>query len=412
MTSPATSATANVPLDLSKWRRAPNALMVVGGVLAFVGAFVNYRQFSFSWLVAFMFCLSFGLGGLFLVLLHHLFDASWSVATRRVCEHLACLLFPTMAVLFVPIALNVAFAGHDSVLYHWMTLDPHSDHALHAKQPLFTKPAFFAVSVLVFAVWWLLTNRLRHWSLKQDETGAAECTYKMRRYAFWGIWAFAFTLTFGAIMWVKALEHEWFSTMYGVYYFADSVWVTLATLYLLTLALKRLGPLREVAQEKQFYFIGSLLFAFTVFYSYIHFSQYFIIWNANIPEETFWYHLREQGNWRQIGYLIIFGHFFLPFLILLRIDFKLNLMVMLPVCAWAWIMRFMDESFNVMPVLHREGFRPNWIDAACLAFCVGTLAKMFLRAFNAHAPYPQRDPRIAETMGVYVEPHPVQPGGE
>jgi len=94
---------------------------------------------------------------------------------------------------------------------------------------------------------------------------------------------FAITLTLAAIMWVKALHHQWFSTMYGVYYFAGAVWTTIATVYVITIALQRTGPLREVVHEETYYFLGSLQLAFTVFYAYIHFSQYFIIWYGNIP---------------------------------------------------------------------------------------------------------------------------------
>ncbi len=385
------------PLDLAKWRNVPNWLVAGGGLLVLIGAFVDRKQLGFSWLLAYMFFLSFGLGGLFLVLAHHLFDASWSVPIRRLCEHLAGLLFPWMAILFIPLALLAP------QMYPWMMMDK-PDHALHAKQALLNKPMFYLLSVVCFLVWWRLTSGLRSWSLKQDETGAAECTFKMRGYAYWGIFAFALTLTFAAIMYVKALEYEWFSTMYGVYYFADSVWVTLATVYIITTILRRNGQLKGVVNNDTFYYIGSLLFAFTVFYAYIHFSQYFIIWNANMPEETFWYVQREQGSWWNIGMLIIFGHFFLPFLLLLRIDWKLSLRVMVPVCVWAWVMRFCDQAFNIMPVAHPNGFTLHWMDLGCLALIGGVLAKAFLKSFNAHPPFPQRDPRMAESLGVYVPP--------
>jgi hypothetical protein len=108
----------------------------------------------------------------------------------------------------------------------------------------------------------------------------------MRKWSAVGIIVFAVSLTLGAILWVMALQHQWFSTMYGVYYFAESVWTTIATIYVITLALQRAGPLREVVSEETYYFIGSLQLAFTVFYAYIHFAQYFIIWNANVPEES------------------------------------------------------------------------------------------------------------------------------
>ena len=143
-----------------------------------------------------------------------------------------------------------------------------------------------------------------------------------------------------------------------------------------------------------------LWLAFTVFYAYVHFSQYFLIWNANMPEETFYYVKREAGSWWQIGMIIVFGHFLLPFLLLLRIDFKLKLHVMIPLCAWAWLMHFCDVSFNVMPVLHQQGFVLHPLDLACLAFIGGVLAMVFLKYLKAHPPYPIKDPRLGESLGI------------
>lgn len=390
------TANENLPaLDLSKWRKVPTILIVVGGVLALLGAIFKTQQFGYSWLLAYMFFLSICLGGLFLVLVHHLFDAGWSVPIRRVNEHLAFLSVP-MAILFIPIAILAPR------IYPWMNKLAHheTDHAILAKQPLFTFPMFYIVAGLCIAAWIFFSYRLRYWSLRQDTTGEALCTFRMRRLAAIGIFFFAFTLTMAAIMWMKALSHHWFSTMYGVYYFAGSVWTTLATVYVLSALLKRQGPLGPVMREVQFYFIGTLLLAFTIFYAYIHFSQYFIIWNANMPEETFWYVLREEGSWYEIGLLIIFGHFFIPFLALLRIDAKLSLAVMVPLCAWAWLMQFVDLSYNIIPVLHPKGFVLHWVDIACFAFFAGVLAKVFLKYFAAHPPYPLKDPRLHEALGL------------
>lgn len=384
------------PLDLSRWRNLPNALIVGGAVGALLGLLLNRQQFAHSWLLAFMFFLSLCLGGLFLVLVHHLFDAGWSVPIRRFCEHIACLLFPWMAIFFIPIAI---FA---TTLYQWMNVaEPAHDHALHAKWPLFTKPMWYAIAAACFAIWWWLSRRLRAWSLQQDVTGAAECTYKLRRYAAIGIFLFAVTLTFAAIMWMKGLMYQWFSTMYGVYYFAGSAWLTIATVYFITMVLKRTGTLEAVLHEHQFYFLGTLLFAFTVFYAYIHFSQYFIIWNANMPEETFWYAVREKGTWFYVGLVIIFGHFFVPFLALLRIDLKLTFGWMIPICLWTWVMHYVDLSFNIMPVIHPDGYpwQWAWLDLSITALIGGVLAKMFLKDFLRHPPFPIKDPRLCEAMG-------------
>ena len=162
------------------------------------------------------------------------------------------------------------------------------------------------------------------------------------------------------------------------------------------------GPLRGLVHQKTYYFIGSLLFAFTVFYAYVNFAQYFIIWNANMPEETFWYVLREKGTWWNIGMVIIFGHFFLPFLMLLRIDWKLKLSVMLPLVMWAWLMHFVDLSFNIIPVLHPDNYHLNWMDLVCVAFIGGLLAKVFITRLYSHPIVPQKDPRFAESQEIYV----------
>ncbi len=374
--------------------------MGVGAALALLGLILSREQFGYAWLLAFMFFLSLALGALFLVMIHHLFDASWSVPIRRFCEHLASLLFPWLLLLFLPLVPLV------KLIYRWMSLDPATDHALHAKLPLFTMPGFFIVSAFCFLVWWLLSNRLLYWSLKQDETGAAGPTYRMRFYSGLGIVLYAITLTLGAVLWMKGLQHHWFSTMYGVYYFAGAVWMALATAYVITMVLDRLGLLSEIVQEQQYYFIGSLLLAFTVFYAYIHFAQYFIIWNGNIPEETFWYVVREKGTWWWIGLVIIFGHFFIPFLGLLRIDWKSVFPYMTAMAAWAWLVHWVDLSFNVLPVVSPDGFPLKWLwlHAGCWAFMAGFLTTVFLKKLASHPVYPIKDPRLSESMGLY---HPV-----
>jgi hypothetical protein len=391
----------------------PNRLLFGGGAVALlglvIGSFTDIREFGYAWLLAFMTCLSLPLGALFLVLVHHLFDAGWSVPTRRFCEHLACLSASVMFILWLPMAWLAP------KLYPWMepALRANPDHALQAKWPLFTRPGFYLVSLACFAAWYFVSRNLRRWSLQQDETGAADCTYAMRRWSAVGIFLFAVSLTFASIFWMKALSHVWFSTMYGVIYFAGSVWVAVATVYMITLWLEQQGTLRDKLHEHQYYFLGSIFFAFTVFYAYVAFSQYFIIWNANVPEETFWYAVREQGSWFALSIVLIFGHFFLPFLALLRIDAKHFFPLMLFLYAWAWIMHFADMAFNILPVAHPKGFPFQWLwlYLGCLAFMAGLLMKKFISDFQRYAPYPVRDPRLLEALGYRPSASPIS-GGE
>ena len=290
MESTAVTPPAATGLD-PRWRNLPKILISAGALLGFVGVFMPSlrQQFAHSYLLAFMFFLSICLGGLFLTIIHHLFDANWSVPIRRVTEHIAFLL-PVMAALFIPIAVLAP------KIYPWFTMNP-PDHALHAKSAMLNPTFFYIRVVAYFLIWIVLSRSLRASSVAQDKDGAAKWTDKMRFASYIGMPLFAITVTFAVIDWMKSLQHQWFSTMYGVCYFAGSVWLTLTTVYVIAMILRRMGPLTDVLFPTHFYYIGSLIFAFTVFYAYVTFSQYFIIWNANMPEETFWYRLRERGTW-------------------------------------------------------------------------------------------------------------------
>jgi hypothetical protein len=127
-----------------------------------------------------------------------------------------------------------------------------------------------------------------------------------------------------------------------------------------------------------------------------------------MPEETFWYVLREKGTWDAVGkYVIIFGHFFVPFLMLLRIDWKLKLKTMLPLVVWAWLMHLVDIEFQIMPSLHPDSILTAGllVDIACVLFFIGVLMKVFIASLNRYPLYPLKDPRMAEAMDIYVPPH-------
>jgi hypothetical protein len=379
----------------------PGAMIFIGGALALVGALASFirhdgAEFGFSWLLAFMFYYSVALGALFLVLVHHLTDAGWSVGIRRFCEHLAALLFPWLAILFLPVGLM------GPKIYGWMKLSPETNNLVAAKQPVFTTAGFWVTSAVFFGILWLLTSQLRRWSLKQDETGSAECTRKLRFYSGWGIVAFALVLTFSAVLWMQSVQYQWFSAMYGVYFFSSSVWAGLAFVYVIGVFMLKQGILTPVLKQNYFYFIGVLLLAFTLLSAYTEFAQYFVVWNANVPEETFWYLIRENGNWWTLSMILIFGKFFVPFFALLPVSVKTNFKVLVPTCLLIAVMHAADLAFNILPALHNDGYHMKWfiLPLGCLMFMGGILAKVFIRNFNAHPPYPQRDPRLLEAMGV------------
>ena len=411
--------------ETTNWRSIPQIAVGIGLVLCIYGLVQDKQQFAFSYLTAFMFFLSLGLGSLFLVLVHHLFDAGWSSPIRRYCEHLACLLFPWLGLAFIPIG----FLGPEYI-YPWMRIeDPHADHALHVKMALFNKPTWYAASGILFLLWGWLTHRLRYWSLQQDKSGTADfegkllfpehlivgiyrniqglpfekdqqqvvCTRMMRIHSAYGILLFAFSLTLGAILWMKSIQHQFFSTMYGVYYFAGSLWMSISVAWIIGRILKAKNIIPQL-HTLQFYNLGTMLLAFTVFYAYIHFSQYFLIWNAAVPEETFWYVLREKGSWAYVSWALIIGHFLIPFLALLRIDVKLTNKVMVPVFIWVLLMHYMDMYFNVMPEIHEAGPSPALADLGAMLFLGGSLVWIFMRDLFSHPVILMKDPRMGEAL--------------
>ena len=391
---------SNQPTPLLK-SLLPGAMLVVGAVLTLIGLIASLvhnggKEFGFAWLLAFMFYYSITLGALFVVLVHHLTDAGWSVGIRRFCEHIASLLFPWLVILFLP----VGFLGPK--IYRWMHEDPATNDVVAAKLPVFTIPGFWITSAIFFGILGFLSWRLSSLSLEQDKTGSVECTHKMRFHSGWGIVAFAMTLTFSGVLWMQAVQYQWFSAMYGVYFFASSVWAGLAVIYVIAVAMLRQGVLAPVLKVHYFYYLGLMMLAFTLLASYTEFAQYFVVWNANMPEETFWYLMRERGGWWDFSMILILGKFFVPFFALLPIHTKTNFKVLVPVCLLIAVMHFADLAFNILPAWHPRGHHTEWIFlfVGCVLFMGGLLGKIFISKFNAHPPYPQRDPRLLEAMGV------------
>jgi hypothetical protein len=382
----------------------PGVMLFFGGVLTLIGLIASFihnggAEFGLAWLLAFMFYYSIALGALFMVMVHHLTDAGWSVGIRRFCEHLASLLFPALFLLFLPIGLL------GPKIYHWMNLSPATNDLVAAKQPVFNTAGFWITSAVFFGLWWLLSSRLRSLSLAQDKTGAAEITHKMRFYSGWGIVAFALVLTFSGVLWMQAVQYQWFSAIYGVYFFASSIWASLAVIYIISVSLLRRKILAPVLKPHYFYFIGVLLLGFTLLSAYAEFAQYFVVWNANMPQETFWYLIRENDGWWGLSMVLILGKVFIPFFALLPVHAKTNFKVIIPICLLIIVMHYADLAFNILPTWHPAGHHGRWLflHLGCFLFMGGLLGRLFIKKFNASAPYPPRDPRLLEAMG--VNPH-------
>ncbi|MEI6073737.1 MAG: hypothetical protein WCS31_18290 [Verrucomicrobiae bacterium] len=357
----------------------------------FVGAGFDADQFAFSYLFAFMFFFTICMGGLFWILVHHAVDAEWSVVVRRQLENLASLLV-VMAVLFIPLVFVAP------KLWDWMAIPPGTSPLLEEKQPFLTPWFFWMRAAFYFGFFAIAATWLRANSILQDSDGAPRYTVFNRTITFASLPLFAVCLTFSAIDWLMGLDYRWFSTMWGVYIFAGSALSSLCVLVLIITALRRAGYFQGVITPEHFHILGKLMFAFTIFWAYIGFSQYMLIWYANIPEETIYFLRRNTESWQILSTALVAGHFFVPFLLLLPNPGKRNPAFLCGVAVWILAMHLLDIYVVVLPALHQAGVAVSWMDLACLAAIGSTLAAVFLKRLGDAALWPLRDPRLPNSI--------------
>lgn len=403
-----------------------NALGALGGLGLAGSAFLFFKDtdsFAYSWLFAFFFCFTIVCGACFWILLHNASNSGWGVALRRLWENLANMILP-LAILGAPLLLPIvqkplyewmnherkAVAAHHGesaaeALHHAAEANPHL-HALASKAGYLNVSGWYIRYGLFFFVLWHIARTLRAKSVKQDKDGDIKHTMKARSFSCRWLLFYALAITFAAVDWIMALDYLWFSTMWGVYIFAGCAWSSMAVTILVVTWLRGLGYMKDVISEEHYHLMGKLLFAFTVFWAYIAFSQYFLIWYANITEETRYYFTRNTDEWRWVSIFIVVGHFIGPFLVLLSQPRKKKPAVLCLVCVWVLFMHLVDMYWNVIPErgpsLGKGVIIPGaWIgDVVALFGVAGTLGFLFLRGLGKSSLYPCRDPRLLESVNV------------
>jgi hypothetical protein len=363
-----------------------------GLALSAVGFAVNPERFFHSYLVAYMLWVAVGLGALFLVMLHYLVNARWSIVIRRLLESVMATL-PAMAILFLPIVLGL----HQ--LYPWSDASAVAKDALLAKKASYLNSTFFLVRALVyFGIWYLLSRSLYRASIAEDTAYDEARRARTRRVAAGGMLLFAFTSTFAAFDWLMSLDPHWYSTIYGAYVFAGAVLSILSFTMLVALHLHRKGILVDVIGVEHYNDLGKLSFAFVIFWAYMAFSQYLIIWYGNIPEETIWYAHRWVGSWKFVSLFLVIGRFALPFVLLMPKTIKRNLRFLGVISIWMLLMQWVDLYWLVVPEQSPEGAGLSWIDPVTMAGVGGIFVWLFWRRFASAPLIPIGDPRLEGSL--------------
>jgi len=380
----------------SRWFRIFGVAGVAGlgvAVLLAAGRTGGWDRFFASYLVNFLYFLSLALGALVFVLLQHVTRAGWSVAVRRLAEGFAPNVFLPMAFA----ALPVLFGLH--ALYPWTeTAALAHDPLLRAKSAWLNPGFFYARTAIYFTVWTTLSIWFHRRSTEQDVTGEPKLTSAMETASTAGLILFAFTVTFFAFDFVMSLTPHWYSTIFGVYFFAGCILGFFALLLVVSAAVQRAGKLVHAISTEHYHDMGKLMFAFIVFWAYIGFSQYMLMWYANLPEETVWYAARQTGSWTAVSLVLLFGHFLLPFLLLMSRNVKRRKALIVTGAVWILVMQWLDIYWLVMPAKTPAGFAPGASDVATFVGIGGLFFAAAVRRLGAHALAPVKDPRLSESL--------------
>jgi hypothetical protein len=422
-------------------------LGLVSVYLLFVAPAKISAPFAYSWLFAFFFFFTLAVGGCFWTLLHNVSNSGWGTSVRRVMENLGSV-FPWMTLFALPLACPKV----QQWLYEWMNVHREAmkhggnifdgflagfygtesmkkaleaDHQalLVNKQWYMNQVAWYARFAFYFIGLSLVIRALRKFSVAQDSdpNPTTKNLFKARFHSTYTLIIFAITITFAGIDLLQGMKYDWFSTMWGVYLFAGSALNSMAVIIITCTLLMKGGYMKKVVGPEHFHIMGKLLFAFTVFWGYITFSQFFLIWYANIAEETSWFLIRNTGGWNTASIALVFGHFVIPFVILLQAWLKKNPKLLSVMAGYTLVMHILDHYIITIPersvslyamamskVPGTESFAgvtttvPGafWGDILAFAAIGSGFLFFYLRALTQTAVYPHRDPRILESANV------------
>jgi hypothetical protein len=386
--------------------RAPRKALGIGAV-ALLATFglgaTDLGHFYFSYLTAFMFWLSIALGALGFVVIHHTVRAGWSVVVRRLAEHLMTGL-PILGLLFLPILAGLFVPGghgeHETWLFHWAHAP--GDAIIEAKSGYLNTTGFIIRAAICFGLWFVMVRFYRSKSIGQDTGANPTMTRDVQWWGPLGAMAFALTLTIASIDWMMSLDPHWYSTIFGVYFFAGAFMSVNAVLALLCMWLQKHGMLNKIVTVEHYHDLGKYVWAFMIFWAYIGFSQYMLIWYANIPEETIWYGYRLKGSWFIISLVLAAGHFILPFFAMMSRHVKRSRKALMCGAIWMLCMQWLDMYWLIQPVLsHHHGSHDapfHIMDITAFIGIGGIVMAVILKNVMASPLIPVKDPRIQESL--------------
>ncbi len=368
---------------------------IIGLVAGAAGAVSNPDQFFRSWLIGFLFCLGLSMGSLALLMLQHMSGGQWGLVGRRVFEA-ASRNLPLVALMFIPLLFGLP------ALFLWARPDAvAADPILQAKHPYLNVPFFIGRAVLYFGVWMLGSFLLNAWSSAQDRGEVAvtpQDTVRFRRVSAPGLLIYVVLMTFASVDWIMSLDPHWFSTIFGFILVAGQGLAAFALVIAVLAMTSPYEPMRSHLTPGHFHDLGKLLLAFVMLWAYFAFSQFLIIWAGNLPEEIPFFLVRMRNGWQYLSLVLAFGHFVLPFVLLLSRDIKKQFGRLAGIAIFILVMRYVEVLWLVGPMFEPHGFPIHWMDVAIPAGLVGVWLFLFTRQLRSRPLLPLNDPFFKEAF--------------
>lgn len=383
--------------------QVPQKIKTISAVLIFLGlaafAFLLFKDKDRAWhayLTSYFYFTTLALGGLFFASIQHMTKAGWSVNIRRLTESMTS---------FLPVAAVgglVLLAGAPT-LYIWLDKAVVAgDHLLAHKEGYLNLPFFIIRLLVFFGLWLFFAYKIVGFSTQQDKSGDPNLTLRSVPYSVAFVMVFAVTYSFFSIDVIMSLEPHWFSTMFGVYTFAGMFQSTIAFLILLVIYCMKRGVLTGYVDENHLHDLGKFLFAFTVFWAYIAYSQFMLIWYANLPEETGFFMHRLTGPWMWLSAFMLLFKFVIPFLALLPQWAKRNPTHLAAVSVLILIMQYVDNFWLVYPNFDTHHVVLSLPEILIWLGFGGAFVLCVFRFLSKHPVIPIKDPRLQESTHHHV----------
>jgi hypothetical protein len=385
-TLPHTHGSAQQP-DLDSVQRLGLGALAVGLVAGIAGYISSPDQFYRSYLTAFMIAGGLPIGCLGLLMLHHMVGGEWGVIMRRLLEA-GTRTLPYLAILVIPILLFMMPS-----LYEWARPEAMKDHVLAAKAPYLNISAFTIRTVIYYIVWLFLVFRLNSMTLQQ-ESGAPDMRRRFTNTSGPGLVIMIICVTFAAFDWSMSTDPHWFSTIFGLITMVGWVLSVLCIVAISLSVLRKYAPLDHYIKQSHFHDIGNIMFAFTVLWAYMSFSQFLIIWSGNLPEEIPWFIRRMNTTWGIVMATLALIHFFIPFFLLLSRKHKKTPEILRNIAIFILCARVIEQIWTIEPNFNPAGLAIHWLDVLLPVGFIGFFIALYARELKARPLVPTEPERI------------------